>query len=922
MLQLILQKIKNKKGLVFSLLLGNILLISIVCCNVIYTRASLQRMINTTFSDYLEQQNTYPMLVSVQSGLSQIPSGVGNQKAYFRSREVANLVEDEYEIPLKMKIRHDQITVVHLDMDNYRGKSQSQITLKLGAITDLPRHVVLREGTYPSSEFTEDGYAEVMMCQRMMITQCLVVGDTFTSTKLTDENGELLKLRIVGVFDADETIDDGYWVQTPSAYFQEFIMEESLFSRLFVSDEPQIAIRTFYQLLFDYGRVKPEDVERIIDVSQKYNEEFKSYSDTEYREKFSERLAVYLSDARKVRITLWVLQVPVFILLGVFIFMVAKQMLEMEQSEISIMKSRGASKKQIIQVYLLQSTMTAVAGWVIGIPLAFFLCQVIGSANAFLEFVSRKALPVELTLDVLLAGILAALFSIAVMVVPVLKYSNVTIVAQKQRKTRGNGAPWWQRYFVDVLLLAVSLYGLYSFSGQKDALAAAVADGASLDPLLFLSSSLFIMGAGLVSLRIVPMISWAVYRIGRKHWSPALYTSFLRIIRTRYRQSFIMIFLIVTVALGIFNAKAARTINRNEELRLHYLTGADVVLKEKWQDNSASLEDGGELTYIEPDFDKYLTMDHVVSGTKVYRDLKSTVTTNNLKNVQLMGIHTREFGETAFMDTSLLPEYWFNYLNLMSEDSGNLIVSSNFRENFGYKVGDDLMFKSGPGGSTWGKIVAFVDYWPGYNPYSYTRREDGLYSQTEKYLIVAHLSRLQSMDGILPYEVWLRTDGTTSGVYEGIEQKKITLTSFTDVADSVIRLKNNAVFQGTNGILTVGFIVVLMQSRALQFGIFRAMGMSLKEILAGLINEQVFITGFSMLIGGVVGVIASHLYVPLIQISYASYDQPLPLRIASAGSDSLKLFLLIGIAIALCLVILGWIISRIHISQALKLGED
>ena len=47
-----------------------------------------------------------------------------------------------------------------------------------------------------------------------------------------------------------------------------------------------------------------------------------------------------------------------------------------------------------------------------------------------------------------------------------------------------------QKLGLDVILLGVSLYGLYTFNGQKDILAARVQEGASLDPLLFLSSSM------------------------------------------------------------------------------------------------------------------------------------------------------------------------------------------------------------------------------------------------------------------------------------------------------------------------------------------------------------------------------------------------------------------------------------------------
>lgn len=103
----------------------------------------------------------------------------------------------------------------------------------------------------------------------------------------------------------------------------------------------------------------------------------------------------------------------IFVLLAAFIFMVSRQMLSLEEGEIAVLKSRGASKRQILFVYLLQSLLLALLSLVLGLPLGLYLCQVLGSANAFLEFVQRTALPVSLDLEVLLYGLAAALVSTA-----------------------------------------------------------------------------------------------------------------------------------------------------------------------------------------------------------------------------------------------------------------------------------------------------------------------------------------------------------------------------------------------------------------------------------------------------------------------------------------------------------------------------
>lgn len=62
--------------------------------------------------------------------------------------------------------------------------------------------------------------------------------------------------------------------------------------------------------------------------------------------------------------------------------------------------------------------------------------------------------------------IISCLISIAVMVLPVFKDAGVTIVNYKQQKNKTK-KPLWRKVYLDVLLFAVSIYGLHSFIRQK-----------------------------------------------------------------------------------------------------------------------------------------------------------------------------------------------------------------------------------------------------------------------------------------------------------------------------------------------------------------------------------------------------------------------------------------------------------------------
>jgi putative ABC transport system permease protein len=173
-------------------------------------------------------------------------------------------------------------------------------------------------------------------------------------------------------------------------------------------------------------------------------------------------------------------------------------------------------------------------------------------------------------------------------------------------------------------------------------------------------------------------------------------------------------------------------------------------------------------------------------------------------------------------------------------------------------------------------------------------------------------------------------------VYDFAQEQGLVFEKFEDASAELVAAKNDPIFQGTNGILTVGFVVVLLicsvgfliywilsiKSRTLQFGIYRAMGMTLREIIVMLLCEQVFISGTAVITGTLVGFLTAKLYMPLIQMAYAAYDSALPLEIINSYGDIGQMLAVVGVVMLVCMLILAWLISKMKIAQALKLGED
>lgn len=941
MIRFIKQKLIHKKWMVVCLLIGNILLAAIASSNPMYQEAALEKTLKSKYSKFIEETNTSPGVLEFRASMSE---GKGQEAEYKRMLDIAARSADELGVEQKFLINTSGVSKVRGNFVQSRGNKLATKSMRIAAMTDLADHVNILAGEAYGNERLENGMIPVILSQRAMSKLDVVLGDEIEFVKLKNGDGSNMKIKVVGVFDAKD-YEDPFWVKSPNEYYVEVFMDPELFQSTFIDLENQrFNVSTDISLVFDYENVRPSQVDGIVERTEKLREtsntgRFSAVDEPQYLAVFRE----YQTAAKKVTTTLLILQIPVLSLLLAFIFMISRQMLDLEQNEIALLKSRGSSKLQILLIYFLQSLILSVASCVVGVPLGYFMTKALGSTNGFLEFIQRKALHVRMGSGVLVYTLGAIVISVAFMVLPVIRDANVTIVNVKHKKNR-SAKSIFSRVYLDVIMLVVSLYGLYSFTARREELMKSMLEGDSIDPFLFICSSLFIISASLVGLRLQPLMIKLVYYIGRKHWKPAFFASFLQIIRTRKKQGFMMVFLMFTVSLGIFNATVARTILSNSEKGIRYSTGADLVLQQPWEDNSLLLSyyPDLELTYIEPDFGVYESMEGVTAAAKVYKN--SEIVTSYAKkagdsNVKttLMAIDTKSFGKTVSdFQADLLPVHLNRYLNAIARRSDAVLLSSNYHTQYGMKIGDPITYTNDEGVEAKGVVFGFVDYFPGYVAQTHSLNEEETLVTTDNYLIVANLAQVQQDFNLRPYQVWLKTDGSSQFIYDYAKENNITYTTFEDVSAKLVEVRNDALFQGTNGILTMSFIVILIlcctgfliywilsiRQRELLFGVFRAMGMTRREVIQMLINEQIFSSGVSIVIGTVIGLLASKMFVPLVQIFYASTDQAIPLEVVNRPLDMIRLFSIIGIVIVVCMVVLGKLISKINISQALKLGED
>ena len=206
-------------------------------------------------------------------------------------------------------------------------------------------------------------------------------------------------------------------------------------------------------------------------------------------------------------------------------------------------------------------------------------------------------------------------------------------------------------------------------------------------------------------------------------------------------------------------------------------------------------------------------------------------------------------------------------------------------------------------------------------------------------LVVGHLDYIQYSLALEPYQVWIDLEddpAARQAFNEALQNGNFRLLSFKDTTYEVIEAKNDPFQLAINGVMTLGFIisvvisffgfllywVLSLNSRVLQFGVLRAMGISFPQLIGMLVAEQLLTSGAGVALGAAIGNLTGLLFVPLFQLSFDPTTQVPPFEVVFQWSDSVRLYTVVAFMIAVGLAVLAYLLSRIKIHQAVKLGED
>jgi putative ABC transport system permease protein len=827
---------------------------------------------------------------------------------------------------------------------NNPGTQYALTTGNFAAIIPMEETLVVVDGRFPEpfvSLLREGDTIEAMASEEFAAEFGVQVGDYYS---LRTDNGQI-PIMIVGLWRPADPLAP-YWDVKRENYL--FVQEESYSSIISdrVNDELNNVV---WNITADGSSLHSGDVpgleERILEIEGQASA---LLANTKLISSPLDALDRYNESAPMLTYLLFAFSVPILSLILAFIGLVAGLFVNQQRGEMAILRSRGASAWQVVGMSLLQGIILGAVALAGGILLGNWITHSIGRARSFLDFSAAGGLRVDITPQVLGYGLLGiAIILLIQVLLPTLSAAANTIVTYKQERARTLGTPWWQRFYLDFLLLIPAGYGLWQLLEQsKKALSGSETIPDPLqNPLLLLVPALGIFSVALFTLRLVPRFMDIVSRLLNPSKSVGMLMAARYLARSPALYNAPLVLLILTLGLSAFTASLALTLDSQLDKQMRYKVGADMNIYEL---GTTFNENTQNPVYTFGPVEDHLSIPEVQSATRVGRYKFSAITPSGNIQGAFLGIDRLTFPSTAYWQRDFASEQLGVLMNQLAANPEGILVPTNLLNEKDLNVGDRFIIAvtTGVVGQSIpleAQIVGTFDLFPTWYPESGT-------------MVVGNLEELFLRSGAeYPHEVWLGTTDkadpetiayTVRGFSILLDQKADqtrlvqnglnTIVESWSSADLNIRAEQRRPErQGLFGLLSVGFIASALltvlgfllyalfsfRRRFIEMGMLRAIGLSIKQMTSLLAAELAFLVLLGIGVGTALGVFASRLFVPFLQIGASAQSQYPPFQIQIAWLSIVQIYVLFAILFFTALSALSALLVRMKIFQAIKLGE-
>ncbi|MGC9523257.1 MAG: ABC transporter permease [Anaerolineae bacterium] len=818
-----------------------------------------------------------------------------------------------------------------------------QHRIALATMGSLETHIAVTEGDDPVPSGAPNGPFEVLISRFLAEETGIQIGETPIAYDLRalhrlEDDPAKLEMRVVGIWEPRDP-EAEFWQYAQLPLDNTLLVAGDTFANRLAPHLSDEIYQAIWYLPLDGSRIYVDDVDSLLLRFEHLERNIqKILPHTTLAVSPVKALKRYQEAAHQLTLHLMTFSVPVISLVLIFVGLVVALNAERQRGQVAALRSRGATRGQVLGIAAVESGLLGLLALVIALPVGLGLAYAMGQTRSFLDFSVAAKLRVGLTGHTVRIGALAVLATLILQIAPLISATKETVVTYRSERARRLRPPWWQRVGLDLLLLLTAGYGTYLVD-QQGAVFVQTQEAAAdplQNPLLFLLPALGLLAGTLLVLRMLPAIMRGAAWITQLTRSSGVLLAVRQIARTPSLYATPLALLILTLSLSTYSASLAATLDNHLHDQQYYAVGADARLVDIGE--TVRSTGGPPLLGLEPQSDgqewrflpvgEYVKLPGVQAASRVGHYKGRIQTTAGYVDSLYVGVDRTEFGRVAFWRDDFATESLGGLMNLMALGQDSVLLPRDFMTDHFLNVGDRVNV----GVRAYGRlttmpatIVGHFDYFPGWYP------DTGP-------LVVGNLDYLfQEAQTRFPYRVWLETepgldiDGLTDALWRLNTGAEGLISSEVRIQREQLRPER----QGLLGLLSVGFSAAAVltalgfvlyelfsfRRRAVELGVLRAAGLSAGQMSAFVAAELALLLCIGGAVGTGLGVWASNLYIPYLQIGGSVTSRVPPFVVEIAWPALIRLYILFALLFLVALVVLIRALRRMKLFQAIKLGE-
>ncbi|HZU67551.1 MAG TPA: FtsX-like permease family protein [Ktedonobacteraceae bacterium] len=659
-----------------------------------------------------------------------------------------------------------------------------------------------------------------------------------------------------------------------------------------------------------------------------------------------------------------VVRIPVqsvaYLIVGLVLFFVSLMtdlLVDRQSAAIAMLRSRGASHRQIFSSLIIQSIGAGIIALLVGPLLAILSAALLArltlsaADQGVLNLITANPVPVALGLY--LSALIAVGVAVLAMIVAIYRATRLDVLTLRREAARASNRPLWLRMGVDMLAGVVALTG-YAFSVYITS--PGILDDRTrvliLPPMTLVGATFLLLGCTLLFLRIFPFVlNFAANQAARsRSATPVL--ALAQMARAPRQSLRVILLLALAIAFAIFTLSFnASQANRIPQV-VNYQVGADFSGTYPSNDRLATQSLAQQTS-------AFTHIPGVTAASIGYESSTRASESGVNLSMELRAVDTRTFASTAIWTAQDSSQSLSSLLPLLkAPPSQNVpaIVDTAAWNNLHLSIGSPFTLTDYSNTINF-VAVAEVNYIPTVNDSAQTSGTNDYVpfgGVLVDYQTYAAATRGAGGANPIPTTVWLRTaddPASLASVRHALSTGSTALTGVNDRRAITTALLNDPLYLVLIGVLVIGSLTALVlalignltvswlsaRSRQINFAVMRALGSTPPQIAGVLTWEQSLVYAIAIGLGVAFGVLLSFLVLPAFVFTtvttsgsvnqfstgefYVVQNVP-PIQMIIPG---LLVSIALGILVAICLLAVGLmvrVVSRPSISMTLRFSED